>query len=95
MTERIDIPVSPMKLSGTWGRVVRSPIPERGQVIVMAGEQFEDGKDRIIVGFDVSPDAAHDLDRLITARDEAYERMQRLIAAINATMHDNPEEDSE
>lgn len=44
------------KLASDWARVVRSPIPRRGQAFVMDGSNFEDGLYRIVVGYDVSPE---------------------------------------
>ena len=76
-----------MKLSAQTARITRSPIPERGQVIVMSGEQFEDGKQRIVVGYDVSPENVVKLTDALVAREAADERMQAAIDAINALMH--------
>ncbi|WP_405375939.1 MULTISPECIES: hypothetical protein [unclassified Microbacterium] len=74
------------KLSSDWGRVVRSPVPKRGEVVVMSGVQFKDGKDRVIVGYDITPEQVVELDAALTQRDEAEERLQRMISAINALM---------
>lgn len=78
------------KLSSDWGRVVRSPIPERGQVIVMSREQFADGKDRIIVGYDVTPEQVTEMEAAIKLRDEADDRLRAKIDAINALMTKGP-----
>lgn len=75
-----------MKLSASTPRVTRSPIPERGQVIVMDGDQFEDGRQRIVVGYDILPSQADDLGRVLDERDDAQDRLDRLVAAINAIM---------
>lgn len=75
-----------MKLSSSWGRVVRSPIPKHGEVIVMSGVQFEDGKERIVVGFDITPEQVAELDVAITQQDEADDRLRAQIDEINALM---------
>lgn len=75
-----------MKLSASTPRVTRSPIPERGQAFVMSGEQFEDGRQRIVVGYAVTPEDAQELGRILDARDEAQERLTAYIKKINALM---------
>lgn len=75
-----------MKLSASTPRVTRSPIPERGQVVVMNGDQFEDGRQRIVVGYDVTPDDAQELGCILDARDAAQERLTAYIEKINALM---------
>lgn len=75
-----------MKLSASTPRVTRSPIPERGQVIVMNGDQFEDGRQRVVVGYDVLPEQADEIGRLLTERDDARDILDRKVAAINALM---------
>lgn len=75
-----------LKLSSSTPRVTRSPIPERGQVVVMNGEQFEDGRQRIVVGYDVTPEDAQELGRILDARDAEQERLDALLASINAMM---------
>lgn len=75
-----------MKLSASTPRVTRSPIPEPGQVIVMNGDQFEDGRQRIVVGYDILPSQADDLGRILDERDDAQERLDRLVTSINSIM---------
>lgn len=82
-----------MKLSASTPRVTRSPVPERGQAIVMDGDLFEDGRQRIVVGYDVLPEYADDLGRRMDERDAAQERLDRLLAAVNALMGDGESHD--
>jgi hypothetical protein len=74
-----------MKLQSTWGRVVRSPIPDRGQAIIMAGDQFEDGLYRVVVGYDVSPETVSEIEAAIEDR----ERVVAMVNAINALLRDH------
>lgn len=71
-----------MKLRSDWARVVRSPIPERGEAYIMSGEEFEDGKRRIIVGYDVPKETVDALNEAI----EDAEKLQRMVDAVNALL---------
>lgn len=75
-----------MKLSNTWGRVVRSPIPKRGEAFLMAGSQFEDGLYRVIVGLDVSPETVAEIEAHIADP----ERVQRIVEGLNALLRNHP-----
>lgn len=83
-----------MKLSGEWGRVVRSPIPKRDELFLMAGDQFADGQYRVVVGLDVPQSAVTELEQLmgsevgeeIGGRIEHQQMVSRAVAAVNALL---------
>lgn len=68
-----------VKFKSTWPRVVRSPLVSDGQAIVMGGECFEDGLQRVVVGYGITPEQVAEL----TAAIEDSERVTRLAEAIN------------
>lgn len=78
--------IETLRLSASTPRVTRSPIPERGQAVLMSGDLFADGRQRIVVGYDVTPEDAQELGRILDDRDEAQERLAVYIEKINALM---------
>lgn len=84
----------PVKLSGEWGRVVRSPIPKRDELFLMAGDQFADGHYRVVVGLDVPQSAVTELEQLMESdagqelgeRIEHQQMVSRAVAAISALL---------
>lgn len=89
-----------MKLSGEWGRVVRSPIPKRDELFLMAGDQFADGQYRVIVGLDVPQSAVAELEELMESdtgkelgeRLEHQQMVSRAVAAVNALLRAGKQE---
>lgn len=79
-----------MKFPASTPRVVQSPIPEPGEAVAISGKAFEDGKRRVVVGRDVSPEFVAKLEAALDDSDREAERVRSLVAVVNDLFSPRP-----
>ena len=67
----------------TGERVIRSALVDSRQMIVMNGDDFEDGKHRFVISDEVPPEEAARLAAALEARDAAEDHLRAVVNSIN------------
>ena len=76
-----------MKLPTKAPRVTRSTHVHKSQMIAFNGEQFEDGKIRYVVSYDMTAENIEKLTEALISREEADAKLQKAIDTINAVLY--------